>query len=104
MKNKFFSTCIGIAVILFAAGFFVRSFNSAQAEPRPEKFLAEGTNSIGRYMMHFQEVQGLTSNDSPEYNVLVWDTETGKSKWYYYSYTEKTFKVSTAGLPASPLQ
>lgn len=33
MKNKFLNTCAGIGIVLFAAGFFIRSFNTANAVP-----------------------------------------------------------------------
>lgn len=33
MKSKFLNICAGIAIVLFAAGFFVRSFNTANAAP-----------------------------------------------------------------------
>lgn len=33
MKNKFLNICAGVAIVLFAAGFFIRSFNVASATP-----------------------------------------------------------------------
>lgn len=33
MKSKFLNICIGIAIVLFAAGFFIRSFNTVNATP-----------------------------------------------------------------------
>ncbi|MCX6983730.1 MAG: hypothetical protein NT118_03115 [Lentisphaerae bacterium] len=94
MQNKFLSVCIGIGVVLFAAGFFIRSFSVANAEPAPANITQQGTNNIGKYMM--------CSNGSSF--VLVWDTETGKSAIYALKQDAKDFYKKTEGqLPVNPL-
>lgn len=76
MKNKFLSVCFGVSLILLSTAFLVQSFSTAQAAPSPKNFLAEGTSSIGKYMITFQ----LTNGDYP--NAIVWNTETGVSTLY----------------------
>lgn len=93
MKNKFFSVSIGISMMLLSAGFFIRSFNIANATPAPEKFFEQGTNKIGKYMMAFQ----LINANGWYKEILVWDTETGKSKFYL------DMNPNT-DLPAKPLE
>lgn len=101
MKNRFLQISIGITLMLFGAGFFVRSFSNANAAPSPKTFLTEGTNQIGKYMMSQQVV---TLGEYRYYYFLVWDTETGKSKYYNYDYTLKKITEAEWGkLPDSPL-
>ena len=102
MKNKFLQISIGVSMMLLAGGFFVRSISTANAAPpSPKEFVAEGTNQIGVYQMNFY--QGLNSQGSDQYSILVWNTQTGKSTWYYYDYTAKDWVPSTKQLPANPL-
>jgi hypothetical protein len=42
-------------------------------------------------------------NGKPMYHVLVWDTETGKSKLYGYNPVSNTIKNADYQLPSSPL-
>jgi len=37
------------------------------------------------------------------YNILVWNTETGKSKMYYLNHSDGVYKVSNGQLPSSPI-
>ena len=83
-------------MILLAAGFFIRSTDTAHAEPGPENFFQQGTNKIGKYMII---TVGSYSNV-----LLVWDTETGKNQSYiYYDQTGKCEKYS-ANLPEKPVE
>ena len=93
MKNKFLQISIGISIIMLSLTFLLRSINHADAAPPVEKFLSEGTNTIGKYQMNMV----ITSTGNA--NVLVWDTETGKSTYYYYSSGWK----KAEGLPDSPM-
>jgi hypothetical protein len=95
MKNKFLSASIGITMMLFGAGFFVRSFSVANATPTPESFLQAGTNTIGKYRIEMVY-------DSWKYDVFVviWNTETGKTA-FYKSNGSKVEKI--ASLPENPL-
>ena len=96
MKNKFLHTCLGIAALLFAGGFFIRSIAPAQAAPTPEMFSAEGTNHIGKYMM-------LISPETEKFYevVYIWNTETGES--VRYAKKPDAFQKSTLQLPQRPM-
>lgn len=101
MKNKFLQISIGVTLMLWGAGFFVRSFNTANAEPSPKTFLTEGTSQIGKYMV---DQQIVTLGEYRYYYFLVWNTETGASKYYNYDYTAKKIVVADwAQLPTTPL-
>jgi hypothetical protein len=45
MKTKFFQISLGISLMLFAAGFFVRSFATANAAPATLKNIQQSTNA-----------------------------------------------------------
>ena len=101
MNNKFLQGTLGIAAIIFAAGFFIRSIAPAHAAPTPEEFLEEGTNKIGKYQMSL----GIANDpDQIYYNILVWDTETGKSQFYGYSRTTAEWSAWSVNLPAVPVK
>ena len=94
MKNKFLSLSIGVTMMLLAAGFFIRSFNLATAAPAPETFLQQSTNKIGKYMMVMNDDGG---------SVIVWDTETGKSR--YYGVSGGVFNTTSRyQLPEKPVE
>jgi len=93
MKNKFLQVCVGLAIVLCATAFLIKSIAPAQAEPTPANFINDGTNKIGTYMMNM--IQSQTGNIS----IIVWNTETGKSVYYYYSDGWK----KAEGLPENPL-
>jgi hypothetical protein len=93
MKNKFLQISFGVSMMMLSAGFLIRSVSTAEAAPTPEKFVAEGTNKLGKYMM-------TMSTDDGHPTVIIWDTETGKNK-YYENYD--TWRESGDQLPAIPL-
>jgi hypothetical protein len=96
--SNFLQKCIGIALvsgtILFGSAALIATINPAKAD-NPST-----VNSTGKVMMDqiAWEREGKTF-----YNILIWDTETGKSKMYYTSFSEGTYKVSSAQLPSSPI-
>lgn len=93
MKSKFLSVSMGVAMILLSAGFFIRSFNTAEASPKPEKFLTEGASKIGKYSI-------CTSVVGQNIIAIVMNTETGHSEAYTYSnYTTPWTKLAQQ-LPA----
>lgn len=95
MKNRFLNISIGVSIMLLSGGFFLRSIPTANAAPTPETFVEEGTSKIGKYM--FQMCLGA---DDRRYGVVM-DTETGKSKAYYY-YLDK-FVDDGKAFPDNPL-
>ena len=96
--SNFLQKCIGIALvsgtILFGSAALIATINPAKAD-NPSTI-----NESGKVMMDqiTWEREGKTF-----YNILIWDTETGKSKMYYQSPSEGTYKVSSGQLPSSPL-
>jgi hypothetical protein len=96
--SNFLQKCIGLALvsgtILFGSAALISTINPAKAD-NPTT-----VNNSGKYQM---STVGFMFNSKPVYNVLVWDTETGKSKIYGFNST--TFKMVQEGyqLPASPL-
>ncbi len=101
MKNKFLEVCIGIAIILFAIGFFFRSFTTVQAAPlSPNDFKKAGTNSIGKYQLSL--AINTVSSGFSEYAIIL-DTETGESRSYYCSKgTSWKWKLEDNQLPSEP--
>lgn len=101
MNNKFLQATLGIAAIIFAAGFFIRSISPAQAAPTPQEFLEEGTNKIGKYQMAL----GVANDpDQIYYNILVWDTETGKSQFYGFNRSAQEWTAWSTNIPETPLK
>lgn len=68
----------------------------------PSKPLGEINNS--NILMDYSSVH-VPSQDKTYYECIVWDTKTGKSKLYFYNYTDKAFKAygDNVQLPASPI-
>ena len=96
--SNFLQKCFGIALvsgtILFGSATLIATIIPATADnPTTE-------NSTGKIMM---EQQAFQKDGKTYYNVLAWDTETGKSKMYYFSYGEGVYKVSNTQLPSSPI-
>jgi hypothetical protein len=96
--SNFLQKCFGIALvsgtILFGSATLISTINPAKAD-NPTTF-----NSTGKIMMHQESSQ---RDGKSYYNVLVWDTETGKSKMYYLSFSEGVYKISGGQLPSNPL-
>jgi hypothetical protein len=94
--DKITQRFFGLAAIIFAFAFLMRSASPAQADNGPET-----TYSTGKYMMTLQAVYG---QGSMQWYVLVWDTETGRSKFYYGTPDEGMSAANSQyNLPSSPL-
>lgn len=76
--NHFFKYCCGIALVagtlLFGSAALIYSTTPAHADA------PNTTYANGKYQMSLQAYTG--SNGNVQYYILVWDTETGKSKFY----------------------
>ena len=96
--SNFLQKCIGIALvsgtILFGSAALIATINPAKAD-NPSTI-----NSTGKYMMHQESSE---KDGKSYYNILVWDTETGKSKMYYLNHSEGAYKTSGGQLPSSPV-
>lgn len=97
MKNNFLQVSIGVTIMLFGAGFFIHTLKTATATPNPEMFIQQGANKIGKYMMmetHYSNNRSAT---------IVWDTETGNSRVYYFSNDEGKYMLDPSHIPDNPL-
>jgi hypothetical protein len=96
--SNFLQKCFGIALvsgtILFGSAALIGTINPAKAD-NPTT-----VNETGKIMMDQMAYQ---RDGKTFYNILVWNTETGKSNMYYHSPSEGTYKVSSGQLPSSPL-
>ncbi len=100
MKDNFLKRCIGLslvlfstATLLFSAAFLFGNMNPVQANNSDTLY---GT---GKYQMSLSSVYDAAADDYA-YFILVWDTETGKSK--FYGNTKGSFEYYTK-LPTNPL-
>ena len=91
--NAFQKIALSLGVLFFGIGVFIYSISPIQAD-NPTV-----TNSAGKYQMH---QSGYEMNGKPIYHILVWDTETGKSKVYYFDGVS-VFYSAKYQLPTSPL-
>ena len=96
--SNFLQKCFGIALvsgtILFGSAALIATINPAKADnPTTE-------NSTGKFMMDQINVQ---KDGKSFYQIIVWDTESGKSKLYFLSWSENVWKVSSNQLPSSPI-
>jgi hypothetical protein len=96
--SNFLQKCIGIALvsgtILFGSAALIGTINPAKADN------PNNVNSTGKIMM---DQINVTKDGKSFYHVLVWDTESGKSKMYYLSFSESTWKTASNQLPSSPI-
>ena len=91
IAQRIFASFFGLALFTFALGTIIN--NSAKAD-NPTT-----VNSTGKIMM---SESGFSNGGKSIYNVLVWDTETGKSKIYGFNGTDRMV-VASYQIPSSPL-
>lgn len=102
-QTTFLDKCKGIALVfsafgllLFGAAVLVYSASPTQADNGPDT-----TYVTGKYMINFQ---AISADQTMNYYILVWNTETGYSKLYYGSDDVKLGVANTSyQLPSSPL-
>jgi hypothetical protein len=94
--DKITQRFFGLAAIIFAFAFLIRSASPAQADNGPQT-----TYASGKYMM---SLQAEMDEEQMNWYVLVWDTESGRSKMYYGN-GEDGMNAASGGynLPSSPL-
>ena len=100
-ETTFMERCKGIALVLgvalFGTAAILFSTQPAQADSGPEM-----TNSTGRYQMELATAIG--SSGTVFWYILVYNTESGRSKFYYGSTKKGTTAASSQyNLPSSPL-
>ena len=94
--NNFLKICAGIALVVFSFAFLIQSTSPAVASAPNTGY------ATGKYMM---SMSNAYNGDRVMWNIIVWNTETGKSQLYFGS--NKMGEIKAAGsafnLPASPL-
>jgi hypothetical protein len=104
MKSaSFFEKCKGIALVFCAVGVMLFGIAAILFSATPAQADAPQTMyATGKYQMSMTSV--ITSDDKSAWYLIVWDTETGRSKMYYGSVREGTnLAISKFQLPSSPL-
>ena len=100
MKSlNFVQACKGIMFLLIGVGiaaFGIASItnNSAKADSPTL------TNATGKIMM---SESGFVINGQVAYHILVWDSETGKSKLYSFNTKNVSMEKAPYQIPSSPL-
>jgi hypothetical protein len=99
MKNlKFVDLCKGIMFLLIGIG--IASFGIASITNNSAKADSPNTvNNTGKIQM---SAAGFELNGKPIYNIVVFDTETGKSITYTYDGIGNMVKAKFQ-IPSSPL-
>jgi len=92
IAQRILATFLGLALFTFAIGTVMN--NSAKADS------PNTVNNSGKIQM---STAGFVLNNNPVYNVLVWDTETGKSKLYNFDRGTNKMVAPSYQLPSSPL-
>lgn len=113
VTKRILAASFGIMGIILCATLFIQSVGPANASSTtdfefPNSFdsktgLSLGSES-GSIMMDYTSVH-VPSQDKTYYECMVWNTSTGKSALYFYSYDTKAFKKyeDNVQLPSRPL-
>ncbi len=91
--NAFQKIALSLGVLFFGIGVFIYSISPIQAD-NPTV-----TNSTGKVQM---AMDGFVLNNKAAFHILVWDSETGKSKTYTFDGVSKFISASYQ-LPSAPL-
>jgi hypothetical protein len=92
IAQRIFASFLGLALFTFAIGTVMN--NSAKADS------PNTVNSTGKIMM---SESGFLLNGKAMYHILVWDTETGKSKLYNFGTVTGKLTPTDYQLPTSPI-
>ena len=91
IAQRILATFLGLALFTFAIGTVMN--NSAKADS------PNTVNNSGKIQM---SATGFELNDKPVYNIVVWDSETGKSITYTFDGLGNMVKAKFQ-IPSSPL-
>ncbi len=101
MNNKFFLNSIGVAAIIFALAFLIRSVQTANAAPvKPTDIVVEGAADNGKYRVEFSEIE--LSNNAHYFRAMVYDTQTGKNAVYTWDNAKNAWVDFFAGKDQIP--
>ncbi len=84
---------LGLSALIFALGSIIH--NPLKAD------MPNQTSSTGKIMM---QQNSFVHNGNYYFHILVWDTETGKSKQYNFIKETSKYGVAPYQLPTVPLQ
>ncbi|MCK6638757.1 MAG: hypothetical protein L6Q81_01635 [Bacteroidia bacterium] len=99
MKSTFFQICAGISMVICSLALLALTTQPSTAAPTPQEFIDAGTSKIGKYQM---SLSTTTDANGLYFNVIVWDSETGKSKFYKRTGAEE-WGESKFQLPTQPV-
>jgi hypothetical protein len=90
--TKFLQACLGVGFVMFSLAAVLYTLQPLKADQ------PTNTNTTGKILMH----QNSFVHDGNYYfQVVVWDSETGKSK--FYNMDNGKLDVAEFSLPSSPL-
>lgn len=103
---NFLKICLGISCVLASAALFVFSLNNAFADSKDTLYYSpteSGKIMMTSFRLPIYESGVLKKEDV---NVIVWDTETGKSKNYFVGKSNDTWAAnpSRIQLPENPIE
>ena len=107
-SQRFIAVSLSLMGLTLCATLFMATVGNANASNASNSnftnSLANGAGTGGTIMMDYTSVH-VPAQDKTYYEVLVWDTTTGASKLYFYSYDSKRFKAyeDNVQLPRYPL-
>jgi hypothetical protein len=103
LSQRILTVSLSIMGILLCTTLFFATISPASANSSPSANNGSAMET-GRILMDYTSVH-VPSQDKTYYEVLVWDSVTGASKLYYFSYNDKTFKAydDNVQLPSNPL-
>ncbi len=96
--NNFLKIATGISAIMLSASALFYTLSPARAT----SYIPNTTSNVGRYMIDYNYIPNAY-NGKALYSFLVWDTETGASRLYYYNYDSRSCKLDGPALPDNPL-
>ncbi len=105
-SQRILAVSLSLMGLTLCATLFLSTMTNANASEEDKNiFNTTSGAGTGTIMMNYTSVH-VPSEDKTYYEVMVWDTETGYSRLYYYDYTEKKFTAygENVQLPANPLR
>lgn len=113
--SKFLQVCLGVGFVLLGIAAVLQSSQSAYASDSNNITASDAdeltienarkstvpTGTSGKIQM---SESGFVHNGNLLYHILVWNTETGKSKLYHFSPRQKGMIEAAYQIPADPMQ
>lgn len=104
IKHHWFKIVIGASMLMSSAALLISSVQPLKAGSSEVPDFLEKLNSplpaSGKIMMH---QNNFVLDGKSQYQILVWDSETGRSKIYTYSSSDNNFNQAKYQLPLNPL-